>query len=419
MTHAHRTGPPSDRPLGKRARRRAMAARARRSDDATGTVAESLPAVTAPPPSAQAPPEPGARTVVTLSAWANVRPEPRRWLWPEWIPRGTTTVLYGDGGTGKSLLAQQLATACATGAPFLGQPVEACPAFCLFCEDDGAELLRRQVAVNTALGVEMAALDRMHVVPASGEDNLLMVYDRRGMGQATPFGALFQAMAAAADPGLIVVDTVADTFGGNEVTRSDVRQFISWLNGLAARTDAAVLMLAHPSLLGMSSGRGASGSTAWTNGARSHLYLSRPLDEAAGAPVSREQADRVLARKKANYAARGAELGIVWREGAFVPAEAPKPGGRRLTPVQETALRALKLALEVQPLPSPGWPVPADVDVTPVTVWRSAFAQHGDFPENVTRSAFRTAWMRAHQGLVGKGIARIWGDVAWLVEAEA
>ncbi len=41
----------------------------------------------------------------------------RRWIWPEWIPVGAVTALYGDGGTGKSLLAQQLMTACATGAP--------------------------------------------------------------------------------------------------------------------------------------------------------------------------------------------------------------------------------------------------------------------------------------------------------------
>ena len=39
---------------------------------------------------------------------------PRRWIVPDWVPVGVTTLLYGDGGLGKSLLAMQLATACAT-----------------------------------------------------------------------------------------------------------------------------------------------------------------------------------------------------------------------------------------------------------------------------------------------------------------
>lgn len=87
----------------------------------------------------------------------------------------------------------------------------------------------------------------------------------------------------------------------------------------------------------------------------------------------------------------------------------------------ETVAASVSVATS-QPPSAPGLagrPVPEEVYVTPVTVWRAAFAQQGDFPENVTGSAFRTAWMRAQQGLVGKGFARIWGDVAWLVEAEA
>jgi RecA-family ATPase len=67
---------------------------------------------------------------------------PRQWLWENWIPRAVTNVLYGDGGTGKSRLAQQLAAAR---APFLGRPVEQRRGLCLSCEDDEDELLRRRV----------------------------------------------------------------------------------------------------------------------------------------------------------------------------------------------------------------------------------------------------------------------------------
>src|SRR5882724_13275282 len=60
----------------------------------------------------------------------------RRWLWQDWLPIATTSALYGDGGTGKTLLAQQLMTACAAGLPFLGMPVMNCRAIGVFCEDD-------------------------------------------------------------------------------------------------------------------------------------------------------------------------------------------------------------------------------------------------------------------------------------------
>jgi hypothetical protein len=43
----------------------------------------------------------------------------RRWLVSDWIPADTTSGFYGDGGTGKTLLAQQLQTCCATALKWL------------------------------------------------------------------------------------------------------------------------------------------------------------------------------------------------------------------------------------------------------------------------------------------------------------
>ena len=39
----------------------------------------------------------------------------REWIVPDWIPRGALSMMSGDGGLGKTLLGQQLATAVATG----------------------------------------------------------------------------------------------------------------------------------------------------------------------------------------------------------------------------------------------------------------------------------------------------------------
>jgi RecA-family ATPase len=59
------------------------------------------------------------------------------------VPDRTVTLLYGDGGTGKSLLALQLAAATALGVKWIGlQPAHG-PVLYLSAEDDLDELHRR------------------------------------------------------------------------------------------------------------------------------------------------------------------------------------------------------------------------------------------------------------------------------------
>ena len=68
---------------------------------------------------------------------------PREWLVDEWMPVRTVTSLNGGGGTGKSLVAMQLATSLATGTSFFGLRVQQCTVLGIFCEDDRDELHRR------------------------------------------------------------------------------------------------------------------------------------------------------------------------------------------------------------------------------------------------------------------------------------
>lgn len=118
-----------------------------------------------------------------------------------------------------------------------------------------------------------------------------------------------QAEARTFRPRLIVLDTAADLYGGDEIKRGQVRQFIGMLRKLAIEIDCAIVLLAHPSVQGMQSGTGLSGSTGWGNSVRSRLYLTADKDDANL---------RVLTNKKANYGKVGGELRFRYLEGAFV-----------------------------------------------------------------------------------------------------
>lgn len=257
------------------------------------------------------PPEPFV--VLDPRKWTEPAP-PRRWLVPEWIPRGVVTALYGDGGMGKSLLAQQLMASTAIGRPWLGLPTTPGRALGIMCEDDADELHRRQDAINAQMGLGAASWDRLRLVSRLGMDNVLMSFDGCDVGTPTATFELLDKLCAAEKPDLLVCDTIADFFGGNENNRSQVRQFVQNTFGRLARDHAcAVVVCGHPSASGISNGSGTGGSTAWNNTVRSRMYLTKPEGEDASPDA------RVLSRKKANYAARDADVPLLWDAGAFRP----------------------------------------------------------------------------------------------------
>jgi RecA-family ATPase len=244
----------------------------------------------------------------------------RQWIVANWIPIKRATGLYGLGGEGKTLLAQMLATACAIGKPWLGLPTRRCKSLLDFCEDDAEEMQRRQEAINRHYECSFADLGSIRWLPRLGYENALMTFEG-GRGRLTPlFDKLHQT---ATDHGaqLIVADTLADVFSGTENDRGQARTFVQMaLGGLARLTGAAVLTLAHPSLAGVNSGTGSSGTTGWIGTFRAHLYLSSPKVEEGEAC---DPDTRVLTRSKANYARRGETIELRWKDGVLVPLHAP------------------------------------------------------------------------------------------------
>lgn len=245
-----------------------------------------------------------------------IEPPPRRWHVADFIPAHQVTMLGGDGGVGKSLVALQLAVASALGTRWVGMVPEKTRTVYITAEDDQDEVHRRLDDITAAQGVSLGSLDDLLIRSLAGEDALLAVADSRS-GTLSPTD-LFRELdeyIAQTGAGFLVLDTLADLHSGEENNRAVARQFISLLRGLALRRECTVLLLAHPSLTGMQSGSGLSGSTAWNNSVRSRLYIERIKEDG-------EELDpdlRRLTTKKANYSTTGQGIVLRWQDGVFVP----------------------------------------------------------------------------------------------------
>lgn len=237
------------------------------------------------------------------------------------FPARNVTLLQGDGGTGKSLLAMQLCMSVVGRSTWLGISVRHGAALYVSAEDDKAQNHIRAAGIAAAEDLDLAAMSGLRITCLAGEDATLATEDRKGRLSVTSLFKRLELTLANIKPQLVVLDNLADVFGGNEISRSQAKQFIGMLRGLAIRFDCCILLLGHPSLTGLNSGSGTSGSTAWSNSVRSRVYLYKPTDEGADEKV------RVLEIMKSNYGPRGDPINLKWDMGRYICTDKPERAG--------------------------------------------------------------------------------------------
>ena len=251
---------------------------------------------------------------------------PREWLVPGWVPMKKVTLVQGDGGDGKSLLMHQLQASCAIGGLWIGLPCEPCASAGVYTEDDPEDVDERQDAIDRHYGVDCCTVGphAMHRFPRADADNELVVFDKARRSSTTKFYSRVVEMTMDLKVRLLALDVAVDLFGGNEIVRPEVRALFRPLGRLARQMNGAVVMTTHVSQSGIRTDGGHSGSTDWSNAARSRLYLNRPKDD-RGNLIDPDA--RVLTRKKANYAALGDTVALRWVGGLLVPDGASSASG--------------------------------------------------------------------------------------------
>lgn len=257
----------------------------------------------------QPPPAPPA-TWITGSSLASEPAPAQEWTVVNVIPARQVCLFSGHGGTGKSTLGLHLAAAHPLGRAWLNFDAKPGPSMFIDAEDDIDTIHRRLESILALYGEEhIGALDDLHILSLAGKDAVLATCDRNGLVHPTPLYAQILERARSIKPVQIVIGPAAMMFGGNEIVRTQVMQFINLMTGLALASGGSVILIAHPSRKGMEDEDGLSGSTQWHNGVRSRLYLHGNGDGLLS-----------LELKKSQYGPPLEAITLQWRNGLFLPA---------------------------------------------------------------------------------------------------
>ena len=290
------------------------------------------------------------------SQWEGVPIETRRWIAHNRIPVGEPGIMSGDGGTGKTKLALQLAAAIPAGLrDWIGGVVDAEGQVIIFsAEEKLKEMHRRTSDVIEHRGLSFGDLRGGLQFICDHDDAVLGAVDRNGVVQPTMSLLRLEKTVAAIRPALVIIENAADVYSGNESDRPNVTRFMrSLLGRLTVPCESTVMLIQHPSVSGLNDGTGRSGSTGWNNSGRWRCNFTKIKDS---------DDLRQLEIVKNNYGPTGEKIALRWERGVFVPENAAAASPYRAaaeSKVDDTFLQLLDKATAqgraVRPSPGAGY----------------------------------------------------------------
>jgi len=267
-------------------------------------------------------------TLTRPSERAGLVVEPRVFIMENWLPLGEYVSLYGVAGTRKTDFIIQALMAASAGLPFCGFPMRHYVTLGLFCEDTEEELDRRIERIAGFYGRSRADFTGFFWASLVGCDQTEFISFNFGRLFVEGAFRLFEQQIAEVGAGLAALDTIADFFGGEEVNRRQVSQFLRMLNGCCFRNHCTIIGSRHPSRSGRNSGTFESGSTGWEGKERARLHLRDPAHDRDDDPRHQQHSNkRILTRAKCNYAMPGEEIELVFEDGGFKRIDDNKPKG--------------------------------------------------------------------------------------------
>lgn len=340
----------------------------------------------------------------------DIDPQPKKvFLVERLLGAGETSSFFGRPGSGKSVLAGDMACHIAAGMPWLGRRVN--KGAVLYVAAERARLVERRLAAfrkyhqryNLPLALVAGTVDLM-----SNCEHVEEIATR-----ANELTSRFSLSVV-----LIVVDTVSRVLnGGDENSPKDMGALIAYAAHLQEVTGAHILLIHHVPQDGNIRLRG-------------HGALLGSLDTVVA--IEKSGATRTATVTKENdgiedqlfaFDLKSVSLSIDpdTLEETSAPVVLPVQDtlGRcavrsiRLTAAAQIALRALHQAIdECGAIPAPSNTVPANIKAVTIEQWR-AHAYRTGISTSDKANAKRTAFSRASEALIAAGKIRIWEPHVW------
>lgn len=174
-----------------------------------------------------------------IESWQSVKDEPVNWLIQDVIPEKSFVALYGPPASFKSFIAMDIAECIASGRPWLGKEINGTgPVLYIAGEGHGG------------IGARIAAIKQHHNTPDSAQ-----LYVVRSMINLRSSAEDFTNLILAIDElvqligvqlRMIVIDTLARSFGGgNENSSDDMGAFIQATGKIQNRYKCSLMLLHH------------------------------------------------------------------------------------------------------------------------------------------------------------------------------
>jgi archaellum biogenesis ATPase FlaH len=241
-------------------------------------------------------PNPG--NVQILGVWlAEVKTQSIDWLWPKRIPLGKITILDGDPGMGKSLLALSVAASVSTGQPMPdGTPGKQGSVILIAPEDSAGDTIKPRLK---AAGGDPSRVLLLNTIERQNAEKIKIA--DRSFTLSRELDSLEEAIKQMKAV-LVILDPLTAVLGKNidQSRDQNVREVFTPLAQLAERTNCAVLIIRHLSKVGSANllYRGA-GSIGIIAAARLGLIVVQDPDD---------EQKRILATTKNNLSKQASNL---------------------------------------------------------------------------------------------------------------
>ena len=261
---------------------------------------------------------------LNMSSWDEGEAPPMEWSITNLVPREQVGLFSGVGGTGKTTTELLKDVAHVVGLPWFNwMPIQG-PVIFVGCEDTDRVWRLRLSVIAKHFQTTFADLiaGGFHLLNLFGQDATLFHHSgKSGRVETTPLYRQIYQAAGDLKPINISLDPLARIFAGNEMDRTQAYGVNGHAQALALASGGSVTLLTHPSLQGIRSGSGYSGSTAWHDAFRFRQYLRAAQDDDDDEPVdpANDNGLRELTFMKNQYGPPAVKLTLRYQRGLFLP----------------------------------------------------------------------------------------------------